>query len=280
MTKISKQFRRRSVYLKINQPYIPLGLFSKLFLINQGKKDGKNEIPYRIEDIWISPTIRTEEKRVEKLITNVSAFSNRKNYRLYVQFEQSVAYFEQRAIEIKTLHDFLDKKLGIYDESYYTSNSDISIPLDLDLQGQNGMKAMLNSKRKSEENAETMGIRIRRFKEYQKPMNDLRVRYNLAKKELEQSFEEIVAIYELLVMIDRQLNSLYHGFCAKVNMRLAWYWQGVLKKHPQKDKIQLLVPKTEKSIFDSLYGLSIEKLEESMDELKKTRNMTLELSIE
>ncbi|MBR1811607.1 MAG: hypothetical protein IJ766_08190 [Clostridia bacterium] len=225
-----------------------------------------------IGNVWLSPTIQAEGKKVTELISNVYTYFNKKNCDIFVQFETAISAFEERAIEIETLYDFLKDRINAYDGPIYTASE------QKNLQPQE-LNDMLNAKRESEENAENIGIRIRRFREYQAPVEELRKRYYNAKAELERDFIIITSNFELLEMIDRQLNALYQELCSRANTRLSWYWQGVIKKHPKKTSIQIEVPEVEKEVFDTLYSLNIRALEDKLNAARAERDRVLALSI-
>lgn len=260
------------VSLKIKNSNTKVTLLSKWYLVHKGKKDGKKDIPYiDTNGIWISPTIQEESNKVNTLISNVYRYLCHKNSDCYIGLEYSIAEFEQRVLEVNRLHDFLKQKINRFDIAAYTSTQNNNLSSE--------EKDMLEAKRKSEEDLEDIGIRIRRFKEYQQPLEPLYKRFTSAKKELEHDFDYVVEYYKQIELINKQLKVLYAEFCSTANTRIAWYWQGVLKKHSQRDKMLLEIPKTDPTIFDTLYGMNINSISKRIEELRVERDKALSLSI-
>lgn len=271
---ISKQrhSEKIKISLKVKTPNTKVSCFSKWYLVHKGKRDGKKNIPYLDgKGNWISPTIQEECNKVDILISNVYRYLCKNNLNSFIAFEYYVAEFEQRVLEVKRLHTFLEKRINRFDITTCTSTENNGLSQE--------EKNMLNAKRKSEEELEDIGIRIRRFNEYQQPLEPLRKRFILARHELERDFNLLIEYYKQIELINKQLQILYVEFCSAANTRIAWYWQGVLKKHPKNDKMFLAMPKADPAMFDALYGMNINSLNNQLAELRKKRDEALNLSI-
>ena len=267
-----KHSEKIKIYTKEKTPRSKLNFWTRFMLIHRGKKDGKRNIPYRdVNGDWISPTIQEETHKAAAIISNIYRVLKKANAESYIEFEWWIAEFEERAVEIKRLHDFLDCKMKRLDASFCTATDNPKLSPD--------DRAMLNAKRKSEKDLEEMGIRLRRFNEYQQPLDPLRKRLIMARKELEENFEMVAAYYGQFRLLDEQMISLYEEFCSLANARLSWYWQGVLKKHNDRDSMQVEIPKSSKNLLNSLYGINIADLENRFENIKKERDYVLSLSV-
>ena len=267
-----KRSEEIKIYTKVKTPSTKLNFWTRFMLVHRGKKDGKKNIPYRdINGDWISPTIQEEAHKAAAIISNIYRILKKANAESYIEFEWWIAEFEERAVEVKRLHSFLDGKMKRFDASLFTATDNSMLP--------SSEREFLNAKRESEKDLEEMGIRLRRFNEYQQPLEPLRRRLIIARKELEESFEMVAAYYGQFRLLDEQLISLYQEFCSLANARLSWYWQGVLKKHKDRDSMQVEMPESSKSLLSSLYGVNIADLENRFECIKKERDYVLMLSV-
>lgn len=261
-----------SMSLKVKTTNSKLSWWSKFRLLHKGKKDGKKNIPYiDSRGYCISPTIQEESNSVLVMLSNVYSYLNRKNTDCYIMTETAFSEFEQRALEIERLHNFLKEKMKQFDE-----------PINISVVNQaltEEVKEMLNSKRESEKDLEPIGIRLRRFREYQRQIEPFRKQFVIARKKLEQDFENVSKCAAQVELIDEQLRIISHKFYSVANTRLSWYWQGVLKKHKQKDQFKSQIPRVIEADFDTIYGTRLKDIKKRVSDAKKTRDQLLSLEI-
>lgn len=261
-----------SMSLKVKTTNSKLSFWSKIRLQYKGKKDGKKGIPYLDSNgHWISPTIQEESNNVSVLISNVYSYLNRKNTECYIRTETAISEFEQRALEIERLHNFLKEKMKRFDETINVSTKNNSLTEEL--------KEMLNSKRESEKDLEPIGIRLRRFREYQRQIEPFRKQFVIARKKLEQDFKKVSNYSAQVELIDEQLRIISHEFYSAANTRLSWYWQGVLKKHAQKEQIKSQIPRVIETDFDAIHGTRLKDIKNRVSAAKAKRDRLLSLEI-
>ncbi len=270
--KVGRNKDRVNLILKVNRGYLKLYFWTKWNMTRRGKKDGKRSIPYiDMNGKWVSPTIQEEFSKVNNCISEAYQILCKNNARCFLEFERCIAEFKQKALEIQRLHSFLEEKLNPFDVIACATGTNTQMTKE--------QINMLDSKRNSENNAEVMGIRIRRFNEYQKPYEPLRTRLIIARKELEDTYKNIIYYYGQIDLINTRLRVFYTELCSAADVRISWYWQGVLKKHTNKRNMHLQIPKTEDDTFNRIYALNIDGRTKEIDEVRKIRDKILSLSI-
>lgn len=241
-------------------------------LMRRGKRDGKKGIPYRDSNgNWISPIIAEEGDRINLLISGYYRQLNEKNLTQFSSLATAVADYESTAIEMQRLHDYLVKKIPALEQPDCTIIRNISLSAE--------QLALLDAKRNSEQGLEEICIRARRFHEYQQPLIPLRKRFLSERSSLESKFEVIVHYYEQIAQTNKLLDVIYYELGVAADTRIGWYWQGVIKKHPQKDQLKLTVPKLSASAISSRFGANLIELSKKIEDLKETRDQLLRLSV-
>lgn len=245
--------------LNVRKPILFANCLSKCYLKYLGKKDGKNNIPFidhngKSADMINSPTINRELSKIEKCMSVVSEKINKKNNGLYKDTMISIIKFKQSALEYKRLHTLLNDKLKEYD---------IIIPNSYSLPEE---EEMLNCKKVSEQELDPIGVRSRRFEEYQIKLKPLRQKLTESRETLKEQYCEIMINVKQIRLLDTYIDTSYIYYSSKVNKRISWYWQGVLMKHHSKK----LLPKCPEPPKDSkLKAIHIERRKDFEDKLKE-----------
>ncbi len=261
-------FDEKDILLNVRKPKVCINIISKLLLKSRGKKDGKKSIPsVNLEDgeNYISPTIRKEHSRVDEAMAKVSRRIDKITSEVYVETDLLIADLIQRAHEVENLDKELKGTLKKWDIIIY-DNPKIADEL----------KEMLKVKRKNEEKLDDVGIRLRRFAEYQKEIEKLRERKAQSKNELKKDYKQITANYRKICVIDKQIDEIFWEFCARIDRRVAWYWQGVLLKHPFRDTMPQEPPKAQNKYIKDLLKASREDLKSRIDAIEEIYKNTLE----
>lgn len=258
--KSNEYFDQKDILLNVRKPKVCINIISKLLLKRRGKKDGKKSIPSvtsENKENYISPTIRKEHSRVDEAMAKVSRRIDKMTSEIYVETDLLIADLIQRAQEVENLDNELKSTLKKWDIIIY-DNPKIA----------DEMREMLKVKRKNEEPLDNVGIRLRRFAEYQKEIDKLRKRKAQSKNELKEDYKQITANYRKICVIDKQIDEIFWEFCARIDRRVAWYWQGVLIKHPFRDAIPQEPPKAQNKYIKDLLKASRDELKSRIDSIK------------
>ena len=256
---------------RILKPKIFLNIISKFVLTSVGKKDGKKNIPFlnastaAPHEIF-TPTILREQSRIEKCMALILERINRKNDILYKDTIRRIVHFRQSSIEYQRLYEKLKNKLQLDDIIV------VPIPsLNPDVE------VMLSSKRRSEDNADDMGIRLRRANEYHQKLRSSRICLIKSRNSLEEQYKCILVNIKQIELIDSYIDSSFMFYNAVINKRLSWYWQGLLLKHPLLNKKEHCI----KQIKADNYLVLLEKRRNDvlsqLDELKSIHETVLNM---
>lgn len=258
--------------LEYRIPNIKTNLIAHLILNFRGYRDGKKNIPFLAENNnWISPTIRDEKAKVSSYMSKIYRIANTKNFNLFIMAEISIAKFEQNALQIERLHNFLKEKLLEYETAENIAMVNMKLTEE--------QKDFLNSKRVSETNLDPVGLRARRLNEYFRPLATLKEQINNVLIEIEQNYENLVGYYTKIEMIDETVKAQFFDVNARIDKRLSWYWQGVLRKHKDRDSIKIEGQKIDDFDVKSLYDEQRKNLESKFKKVKEKREKILNLSI-
>ena len=213
--------------LKISKPILLANCISKCYLKHLGKMDGKNDIPIVTANPatqtneFITPTIAREFSRIDSYMSMVSEKINRKNNALYRDTIRRIVKFEQAAFTYERLYERLEKKLK-EDDIIIVSSPNIP----------QAEEDMLKCKRKSEWDLDDIGIRVRRFNEYQSKLKSMRQRLIDSRDNLEKQYREISVNIKQLKLLDTYIDTFFIYYSSKVIKRISWYWQGLILTHP------------------------------------------------
>ena len=260
----------KRVNLRVFRPILPANCLSKCYLKCIGKKDGKNEIPYiaegttKINEVQ-TPTIIREKTRIKKCLSVLTERLNKKNNALYKDIMVSIVEFEQATLEYDRLHKRLEDKLKEYDiiipKSYSTDEEE----------------AFLASKRESESNLDDFGVRTRRFNEYQSKLSPMRKELFESRKKLIEQYKNIASSIEQLKNLEDCIKNAMEYYCAKVNRRISWYWQGVLLKHEDKETLPSFPLAQLGNQFDCIFEHRRKDFEDKLEELEEIHKNILSM---
>ena len=269
----SNEYKESVVNLHIMKPVLFANIFSKCWLKHLGKVDGKNDIPVENNQVWFSPTIDREHARLKGCMAVVCEKINAKNNKLYIRTEYMISEFEQAAMEYERLHAHLLEKIKL-DDIIIIDSSKLN----------NDHKEMLRVKRDNEAALDNVGIRERRFKEYQANLVQLRSQLITSKGDLERLYRAIVGNLAEIKRLDMFIVTSFWKYSSKIEKRLSWYWQGVLFKNSKKETgkrkgYTACPPKSEKKEFVDLHKEKCEELIKKIDAVEKVHEKVCKLEI-
>lgn len=217
--------------IKIKRIKSHTNIFSELFLKRQGKKDGKNGIPFNYSgDEIISPNIKKEHDKIYSYMAYMLKMISNYNAYYYHEFQALFAEFDSKTEDAKKIIDYLQDKPS--EINLYISN--LNSTLDFE--------KYLSSKRKSEEGLDNIVIRQRRFEEYQNRLLKYRTMFKALSEEIDEIYKKIVVCFDVLKRTFELFEPMFWEACSVIDIRLSWYWQGVLLKHSQAEKLLPVAP--------------------------------------
>lgn len=264
---VSKKYKQSKANVHILKPVMFANVFSKCWLKYLGKNDGKNRIPRRDGAIWYSPTIDREHSRIDGCMATVSEKINSRNNKLYIKTEYMISEFEQAAYEYERLHNHLKEHIS-KDAIIIVDSKDLTTD----------HKNMLSSKRENEKNLDSIGIRLRRFKEYQEKLNLLRSQLDQSRVSLENLYQIIHANQKQIKLLDSYIDTAFWRYSSKIDRRLSWYWQGVLLKCKDPN-LPACVPKANCTKFKTLHEARQKELNDRITSLDSIYEKVIQLKI-
>lgn len=264
---VSKKYKQSKANVRFLKPVLLVNVFSKCWLKHLGKNDGKNNIPRSDGTIWYSPTIDREHSRIDGCMATVSEKINSRNNKLYIQTEYMIYEFERAAYDYERLHNHLAEQIArdaiiIVDSKNLTDDQ----------------KNMLSSKRKNEQPQDEIGIRLRRFKEYQDKLNSLRSQLVQSKASLESLYQIIHANQKQIKLLDSYIDTAFWRYSSKIDRRLSWYWQGVLLKC-KKPNLPACAPKSDCTKFQTLHEKRQKELNDRIIQIDSIYDKVIQLKI-
>lgn len=251
----------------IVQPVISTNWFSKIALKCRGKRDGKQNIPtVYANTIPSSPTIHREQARVDECMAYIAEKIDVKTAVTYVDTEALMAHFWQAEQEYRRMHDRLKDELK--------PNTIIVVDHDGISSTQ---QDMLKAKRTNEEKLDSIGLRLRRFREYQKNLEALRTQLSELEDTLEKDYQAIKTNHAQIQFLDSLLDTFFLKYSAKIDKRLSWYWQGVLKKHPDSTTMPQVPPNTTNQKSQMIHTAKRQALEKNISDLEQAYTYLLAL---
>lgn len=197
-------------------------VFSKIHLKCQGKRDGKKGLPpVSLNGDNMTPNIRKEHDRIYTYMAYAVGKINAYNTQYYRDLQALIADFTGKAEDITKLYQFLQ---GTPSElCLYIPKSSLSPDFE----------AFLSSKRTLEQGLDDMAIRQRRFEEYQQKLIKYKEKYSVLRKELDELYINIMVNFDAIQKNINLVKPMFWKASAEIDIRLSWYWQGVLLKHKE-----------------------------------------------
>ena len=250
---------KNNVKLHIKLLKVRTGFIMKLVLKHRGKSDGKHGIPnYNADCTVISPFIKKEHDIVYSYMGYVIKTLDEHNALYYHDYESMIAEFTSK---INKAIKFSAALKNIPDEA------SLYIPtMKLDT----GFEDYLSSKREAEKELDTIGIRQRRFEEYQQKVRIIRKKFSTLCSEITELYQSIMVCIDNIKQSVNTVPPVFWKAQSEVDICLSWYWEGVLLKHPKASTLPQIVPDPDYSRYDT-YIVSIQK--EIGDMKEKTLKM-------
>lgn len=254
-------------FVKTKRPRVITNALSKLVLMYMGKRDGKKGIPSdRNNAEWMSPTLRKEYAKIDEKMAKVWYDVDEKCGELYAKTESLISDFEQNALEIKRIHTYILRE-GIQYKDVIGNNH--TLPKEL--------HDMINSKRNSEGKCDALGLRLRRYNEYNKLILNAKEHYFRKRIKLKSDFQEIKRNYQVIISLESELDIFFWELCSNIERRTSWYWQGVLLKHPQKNIMPQTPPKANNNYINNIHKERREGLKNKIASIETYHKEILEL---
>lgn len=263
----SKNINHKTYILtKTKKPHIFTNTLSKFILIFVGKRDGKKGIPSNNNNPdWMSPTLRKEHAKIDENMAKVWYDIYEKSGVLYSKTEAIISEFEQNAIEIKRIHDYIIFEGIKYKDVVSNNISNTSL------------YNMLNTKRDSEQKCDAFGIRLRRYNEYNKAISVAKDQYLKNRIKFKKDYQEIKMNYQIISILEEELDVFFLELCSNIERRTSWYWQGVLLKHPQKASLPQVPPKANNKYINDFHDKRRAKLKVKIDKIERIHEEILKL---
>lgn len=255
------------VLSKSKKPRIFTNALSKFILMFMGKRDGKKGIPSdKNNPDWMSPTLRKEYAKVDESMAKVWYDIDEKCGAVYAKTEELISDFEQNALEIKRIHNYILSE-GIKFKDVVGNNPTISKDL----------YEMINTKRANEQKCDALGIRLRRYNEYNKMIRAAKEQYFKKRIKLKNDYQEIKRNYQIISTLESELDIFFWELCSNIERRTSWYWQGVLLKHPLRDSMPQVPPKSNNNYINDIHKKRRECLSKKIENIEKIHQEILML---
>ncbi len=227
-----------------------VSILSKFLLKRSGKKDGKKSIPFIQEKYIISPNVKKEHDKVYAYMAYIMRVINNHNASYYHESQSMIAELETKVDEAIKLSEFLKDKpseISVYIPNY-TKNADF--------------ENYLKSKHKLETELDDISIRQRRFEEYQNRLSKYRTKLDTLSIQIIEIYKNILVNLDIIRKTIELSEPIFGEVASNIDMRLSWYWQGVILKHPQAEMLKPTAPEPK-------YETYTDYLDAKKDELEK-----------
>ena len=244
--------------IKIKRIKSHTNIFSEISLKRQGKKDGKKGIPFKPSDREImSPNIKKEHDKIYAYMAYILKMISNYNAYYYHEFQALFAEFHSKTEDAKKIINYLKDKPS--EMSLYISNIDST----------SDFEKYLNSKRKSEEGLDNIVIRQRRFEEYQNRLLKYRTRFKDLSAEIDDIYKYIMVCLDILQRTLELSEPMFCEACSVIDIRLSWYWQGVLLKHAQAENLIPVVPPPSYNKYNEYIKAKTDEIEHLTEIIQK-----------
>ncbi|MCI9618117.1 MAG: hypothetical protein HFG31_09055 [Eubacterium sp.] len=255
---MKNQQKRNNIHFKKNK--FRSGIVSKFILKQSGKKDGKKSIPFIHVKHIISPNVKKEHDKVYLYMAYIMQIINMHNANYYYELQSMIANLETKVNEAVNLNQILGDK---------PSDTSMFIP---NYAEERGFEEFLKSKHKLEVGLDDMAIRQRRFEEYQNKLSKYRKRLNALSHEIMDIYKNIFMNLGIIKKTIALSEPIFWEASSAIDMRLSWYWQGVILKHSQAKDLPQTAPKPNYEIYteylNGQYG-ELETLQQKVESVYK-----------
>lgn len=229
-------------------------IFAKLHLKCQGKRDGKKGMPpVSANGNHMTPNVKKEHDRIYNYMAYAVGKIDEYNTQHYQNLQALIADFTGKAEDINKLYQFLQNTPS--DLCLYIPTSNLSPEFE----------AFLSSKRVSEQGLDDTAIRQRRFEEYQRKLIKYKEKYAALRKELDELYKNIMVCFDMIQKNINLAKPMFWKASAEIDIRLSWYWQGVLLKHKDAKTLPRTAPEPDEQKYQSYYNDMTDKLQKQMD---------------
>ncbi len=266
---MKSQAKRKNMicFVKDKKPRVFTNVLSKLFLMHLGKKDGKKGIPSNKNNPdWMSPALRKEYAKIDEKMAEYWYVIDEQCGPLYAETEELLAKLYQSKLEIEQLHEYIVNEGIAFKEVIGNTVSDVNLD------------KMIKEKRKNEQKCDDLGIRLRRYKEYSNLILNAKKQYFQKKALFKNDYQNIKKNYQLISTLESEIDIFFWELRANIERRTAWYWQGVLLKHPQRDSMPQIPPSAKNDHINEIYENRRATLIDRLEEIERYNEKVLSLT--
>lgn len=246
------------IEIKIKKIYVHINIFSKYFLKRRGKVDGKKGIPFIVACTDISsPNIIKEHDKIYSYMAYVIKTIEIYNAENYHYLQAFIAELDSKIMKATKIYEFIKDKphqLSFYIPKYKCDSE---------------FEEFLNSRHALEKALDDMAIRQRRFDEYQNMLSKYNTNFESLCDEIDESFKSIMVYLNRIKRAFELCKPLFWRACFDIDIRLSWYWQGVLLKHAQANKLPSKTPVPDMNQFEKYIDLKMEELKKITETAQK-----------
>lgn len=243
--------------LTVEKPHFHTGKCAELRLKFQGKRDGKKGIPNIIPNESImTPIVKKEHDKIYSYMSSVTGKVNEYNSEYYKELQHLIAKFSGKAEDTLVIHKFLEDKPS--EMRFYIPKANFNSEFE----------AYLSTKRKFEKNLDDIGIRERRFNEYQQKLDKYRTRYYTSRNIVDEVYQNIMINYDIIKKNINLVKPMFWKASAEIDMRLSWYWQGVLMKHKNTRNLPQTAPSPDYNMYEQYYSEMISNIDEQIENVQ------------
>lgn len=218
--------------LKFKKINSHIGIISKFILKTNGKRDGKKGIPFSASnDDIVSPNVKKEHDKIYSYMAYIIRVINIYNAFYYHELQSMIADLSTKVNEAINLNNILRKQ-----------HSEISMYIPI-CNTDKDFEDFLKSKHKLENDLDDIAIRQRRFEEYQNKLSTYRIKFNTLSIEIVEIYKNIFMNIDIIKRTFELAKPIFWEASSTIDIRLSFYWQGVLLKHPKAEKLEQTAPK-------------------------------------
>lgn len=257
---------KNTVKVHIKKPHFHTNVFSMLWLKWQGKRDGKTGIPQTDSaHDEMTPNIKKEHDRIYSYMAYVIKKIDVYNAIYCKDLQSLITNFNCKVENIKVLYELLKDKPS--DICLYIPKMSVDIEFE----------AYLSSKRDHEKSLDEMALRQRRFDEYQQKLEKYRKKYATLRTEIDDLYVSIMICYDIIKNNINIAKPMFWKASSEIDIRLSWYWQGVVLKHKYANKLSSTAPDPDSRKYEEYYNRKIEVMKEQIDSVILRYNYIIEL---
>lgn len=243
--------------ITVKKSHFHTGKCAEFKLKFQGKRDGKKGIPNIIsENSIMSPIVKKEHDKIYSYMSSVTGKVNEYNSEYYKELQSLIAEFSGKAENTLVIHRFLEDKPS--EICFYIPKANFNSEFE----------AYLSNKRKLEKDLDDIGIRKRRFNEYQQKLEKYRTRYYTSRNIVDDVYKNIIINYDIIKKNITLVKPMFWKASAEIDMRLSWYWQGVLLKHKNARNLPQSAPSPDYNMYEQYYNEMISDIDAQIEKVK------------